>query len=140
MSGKWDCQDTCCNGAGRELPVHIVEVAEESVLVECSQSVVRVCEHYITEADRVIKEKLNTDIVQAPHNFDDKNHAKLLQLKQCRMPESSAASTEPKLPSWTASIDLMNHTRKENAPLGLFCHHKHCFAHVPFGTHGHQAA
>ena len=64
-TGQWDRKDPRCNGAGRQLPARIAEVAEESVHVECSESVVCVCEHYIAEADLTIEKKLEDNITQA---------------------------------------------------------------------------
>ena len=63
-------------------------------------------------------------------------------MKNNLMPGSStsASSALPKLPFRKALHDLRTARKKENAPLGIVCFHKHCHAHVPYGTHGHQAA
>jgi hypothetical protein len=78
---------------------------------------------------------------QAWADGDTDLYNRLEKFKQSRMPGSAAASSAvPKLPFRTALHDLMTAKTEENTPLGVFCFHKHCHGHVPFGIHGHQAA
>ena len=64
-TAQWDRADPRCNGPDAALTAFIAETAEKAVFVECSESVVCMCEHYIAEEDIAIEKKLEDASTQA---------------------------------------------------------------------------